>query len=116
MSSDGSRRLGRLLGLPVLYASGEPAGRVSDVRVTAAAGTVGYAAMTVTGLVVASRGSGSLLGYDRNREQGPWLVATIVGLLHRDTGYVDWSEVAHVDWEAGVVHLRVDRLQELRAP
>lgn len=33
--------------------------------------------------------------------------------LHRRTGYVDWDDVADVDWSAGLVHLRCNALRPL---
>lgn len=99
--------------MQVRYADGRPAGLVSDVRVLAAAGTSGYADLSVEGLVLTPRRTGSLLGYDRRREQGPWLVRVIVARLHRRAGYVAWSDVREVDWENGRILLDTDTMSEL---
>lgn len=42
---------------------------------------------------------------------GPVLVRLLVRALHRHTGYVAWSDVGEVDWDAGVVRLGVDGLR-----
>lgn len=114
MSGPGSpRRVGHLLGMSVLSATGERLGMVKDVRVTAPAGTAGYGGLVVAGLVVGQRDVGSRLGYDRRRQQGPLLIRLIVGFLHRDDGYIAWEAVTTVDWEGRRVLLGVDVLARL---
>ncbi|SFC84186.1 PRC-barrel domain-containing protein [Nocardioides terrae] len=98
-------RLGQLLDLPVVAASGRSLGRVIDVRLTEHG--------EVHGLVVGRGGPGSLLGYDRNREQGPRLVAAAVSWLHRHSGYAARADVAEIEW-GHRVRLRTDRLDPLR--
>lgn len=39
-----------------------------------------------------------MLGYDRNRAHGPWLIRTFVRWLHRSAIYVEWNDVTDVDW------------------
>ena len=65
------------------------------------------------GLIVGKMRPGTLFGYDRHASQGPWVIRQIIRYLHRDTGYVSWSDVERVDWEAQVVRLRVDDLAPL---
>jgi hypothetical protein len=113
---DRPRRLGDLLRMRVRFASGNDAGFVNDVRVLAQAGTLGYGGLVVDGIIVADRHVGSLLGYERRREQGPWILGAVVRFLHRRAGYVEWSEVDHVDWDGEVVVLRVDVLGAITEP
>lgn len=72
-------RLNELLHLPVVSGSGRALGRVLDVRLTRNG--------DIDGLIVGRGGPGSLLGYDRRRDQGPWLVGTVIRWLHRGAGY-----------------------------
>jgi sporulation protein YlmC with PRC-barrel domain len=99
-------RLGDLLGLPVVGSSGRALGRVIDVRVTGRG--------DVDGFVVGRGGPGSMLGYDRRRDQGPWLLAALVRWLHRHSGYAARSDVSQFDWGHRLV-LSTDRLAELRS-
>lgn len=69
-------------------------GRVIDVRVRES--------RRVDGLVVGRGGPGSLLGYDRRRDQGPWLVGAVVRWRHRHTGYVGRGDILGIDWGHGV--------------
>jgi sporulation protein YlmC with PRC-barrel domain len=111
-----SHRLGRLLGMNVISATGESLGQVNDVRVRAPSGTIGYGALVVDGLVVAQHETGSLLGYDRRSQQGPLLIRAIVGFLHRNAGYIPWSGVHTVDWDKRQVLLNVETLEDLEEP
>lgn len=97
-------RLNDLLDLPVIAAAGRSLGRVIDVRLTETG--------TVDGLVVGRGGPGSLLGYDRRHDQGPWLVAALVRRLHRHSGYAARADVAQIGWGHRIV-LRTDGLAEL---
>jgi sporulation protein YlmC with PRC-barrel domain len=109
-------RLGQLLGMRVLSATGEPLGQVNDVRVRARSGTAGYGGLVVDGLVVAQHDTGSLLGYDRRPQQGPALIRAIVAYLHRRAGYVTWGGVHTVDWDKRQVLLNVETLEDLKEP
>lgn len=103
-----------LVGTHVRFADGRDGDLVVDVRLAPSARVPGLLAeYVVEGLVVGRARPGTLFGYDRHPEQGPWLLRKLVRLLHRHTGYVRWDEVDRVDWDAGVVHLRVDALHEL---
>jgi hypothetical protein len=96
------RRMGDLLGLDVVL-DGTPGGAVLDARLVPRhdAGQ-----LAVTELIVGRGRPGSLLGYDRGDFNGPWLVSTIVRMLHRHTGRLPLDAVDDVDWEAGVVRAR----------
>jgi sporulation protein YlmC with PRC-barrel domain len=95
-------RLNDLLHLPVVSSSGRDLGRVIDVRLTEA-GAVG-------GFIVGRGGPGSMLGYERRRDQGPWLVGAVVRWLHRHAGYVARADVADLEWGRRMV-LATDRLE-----
>jgi sporulation protein YlmC with PRC-barrel domain len=93
-------RLGRLTGMKVLGPGGERLGRVLDARFEP--GQQGR--LVLRSLIVGRGHPGSLLGYDRHRKQGPWLIRAIVGRLHRHTGSVD-VEAAQIMWNNAEVHL-----------
>jgi sporulation protein YlmC with PRC-barrel domain len=97
-------RLNALLRLPVASASGRVLGHVLDVRLTSEG--------ELEGLIVGRGGPGCLLGYDRRRDQGPWLVSTLVRWLHRHAGYVARADVASIDWSTRIT-LDTDELDEL---
>jgi sporulation protein YlmC with PRC-barrel domain len=93
-------RLGSLGGMTVLAPDGGQAGQVLDARFEPAAD----GSLVLRSLLVGRGGPGSLLGYDRRRDQGPWMVAAIVRLWHRDTRVVDVSSVV-IEWNTGQVRL-----------
>ena len=90
-------RLTQLLGGRVTH-DGRPAGRVIDVRARPEEGR----GLVVSHLVAGRGGAGSMLGYDRTPDMGPWAVAAIVRLLHRSSYVVDVSQCA-IDWTDGSV-------------
>ncbi len=93
--------LGQLLAmhvdLPGSGASRRSTARVLDVRLSAAPDGRGA---RVVGLIVGRGRPGSLLGYDRSRERGPWLVAAVVRRLHRHTRQVPLGPGVELDWDA----------------
>lgn len=97
-------RISELIGLPVEFADGRPAGFVDDVRLKS------RDRLVTDGLVVGVRQHGSLLGYERRRRQGPAMVRALVRARNRNTGYVAWTSVAEIDTEQGVVRLRTGEL------
>jgi hypothetical protein len=60
--------------------------------------------LVLVSLIVGHGRPGSLLGYDRRRAQGPWLLRKLVRRLHRHTAL---AEAAHAEilWDRGEVHL-----------
>jgi hypothetical protein len=70
------------------------------------------AAPRVDALLVSRRHTGSLLGYDRRAQQGPWLVRIVVRWLHRGMVVIPWSAVAH---HTGRIVLSLDA-SEARLP
>jgi sporulation protein YlmC with PRC-barrel domain len=97
---DADVRLGSLGGMTVLEPDGHHAGHVLDARFEPAPD----GSLVLRSLLVGRGGPGSLLGYDRRREQGPWLVARLVRLWHRDTRVVDLRS-ADIEWDTGQVRL-----------
>jgi sporulation protein YlmC with PRC-barrel domain len=94
-------RLGALAGMTVVDPGGRRVGRVLDARFEPGADR----ALVLRSLLVGRGGPGSLLGYDRRGDQGPWLVATTVRLWHRDTRVVDIDSV-QIQWNTEQVLLR----------
>ena len=90
-------RLAQLLGGHVTY-EGRPAGRVIDVRARPEEGR----GLVVSHLVAGRGGPGSMLGYDRKPDMGPWAIAGAVRFLHRGSYVVDVEHCA-IDWTDGAV-------------
>ena len=98
-----AHRLGELTGMDVFVTDGPDRGGVGcvlDARFSP--GPNGRPVLA--SLIVGSGRPGSLLGYNRRRAQGPWLVAKVVRRLHRHTVLADAAS-AEIDWERGEVHL-----------
>jgi hypothetical protein len=96
-------RLGELTGMDAFVTDGSgraPIGCVLDARFRA--GPNGR--LVLVSLIVGRGRPGSLLGYDRRRAQGPWLVGKVVRRLHRHTVLADAAD-AEIDWERRSVHL-----------
>jgi sporulation protein YlmC with PRC-barrel domain len=96
------RRLDDLLGMAVTV-DGQPAGRVLDVRLTPRREE---SRLVVRSLIVGRGRPGTLLGYDRGDFNGPWLVAVVVGWLHRHTRELPMEAVESIDWDTGRVASR----------
>lgn len=96
-------RLGRLTGMEVLVTGGPDPGRVGSV-LDARFGPGPAGRPVLDSLIVGNGRPGSLLGYDRRRAQGPWLVRQAVSRLHRNTVL---AQAAHAEilWERDQVHL-----------
>ena len=98
---DADHRLGRLAGMSVVDPDGSRRGRVLDARFE----PDHDGRLVMCSLIVGRGRPGSILGYDRREEQGPWLVRAVVRWLHRHTVIVA-AEDAEIDWAAATVHLR----------
>jgi sporulation protein YlmC with PRC-barrel domain len=110
-------RLVDLLGLPVLAVDGSRLGLVNDLRLVPSDRVRGvFAELVVDGIVVGGHHAGSMLGYDRRGEQGPWLVRILVRALHRHAGYVPWSDVESIDPERREIRTTLRTLQDLAGP
>jgi sporulation protein YlmC with PRC-barrel domain len=108
-------RLNDLLGMHVRFADGTDGDQVTDVRLVPGDRVVGTTNELVTeGLIIGRRRPGTLLGYDRNPKQGPWLVRVIIRYLHRHTGYLEWGDIDTIDWVARIVQLRTQSLRTLQ--
>jgi sporulation protein YlmC with PRC-barrel domain len=91
-------RASDLIGLDVVDADGATLGVVTDLRCIQDGPLRGaMQAPRVSALVISRRHTGSLLGYDRRAQQGPWLLRRIVQFLHRDAVLVPWDNVADYD-------------------
>ena len=99
------RRLGRLSGMDVLGPDGEQVGRVIDARFESADTGEDEPRLVLCSLLVGHGRPGSMLGYDRRAEQGPWLVRAVVRWLHRHTVIVGAEDV-DIDWDDATVRLR----------
>jgi hypothetical protein len=91
-------RASDLLGRPVLDSGGKPLGHVIGLHAVQDGPVHGVlAAARLDSLLVSPRRVGSWLGYQSPEQNGPWIIAAIVGRLHRRDVVVTWSEV--VGWE-----------------
>jgi hypothetical protein len=107
-------RLNDLLGMSVHFADGRDGERVIDVRVEPGDRARGVLSeQVVVGFLIGKGRPGSLFGYDRRPSMGPWVIRKVVRFLHRHTTYLPWADVERVDWESRIVHLRVNKLQDL---
>ena len=93
-------RLGDVTGMTVLDPDGRKVGKVIDARFEPGAD----GAQVLRWLLVARGGVGSLLGYERRAEQGPWLISVLLRWWHRDTRAVG-LEHATFTWNSHQVHL-----------
>jgi hypothetical protein len=92
-------RLSELLGCPVYDTDGRPVGTVIDVRLAHGNPDPHRPPfqLNIDSLLVSSRRTGSLFGYDRRDQQGPWLVRVLIRRLHRGAFRLPWDQVA--DWD-----------------
>jgi sporulation protein YlmC with PRC-barrel domain len=109
----GSRmRASDLLGRRVVDRGGQHLGVVVDLRCEQDGPLQNlHAAFRVHALVVSRHVTGSLLGYDRGGQRGPWLVATLARRLHRNSVLVPWSAIAE---GTEPIQLQVDAAQLAR--
>lgn len=93
-------RAADLIGRAVVDARGRPLGVCTDVRCAVRQGPADSAPeLTLFGLLVSPRHTGSLLGYERGRTRGPWLLAVLIRRLHKGMGLVRWEDVAEAPLE-----------------
>jgi sporulation protein YlmC with PRC-barrel domain len=96
------RRLNDLLGMEVSQRGGQRLGRVLDVRMEPEPdGTARR--ILLTALVVGRGRPGSMLGYDRSPDQGPFLLNRIIRWVHRHSGLIQLSDVESLDWDNDLV-------------
>ncbi|WP_068263626.1 hypothetical protein [Janibacter limosus] len=89
-------RLTELLHMDVVDATGEPVGRVTDVRSHAEDIRDGIA---LTSVLVGPRLMGSKLGYSSDEQDGPRAISWIIGRMHRSAHWHDLADVAAISWE-----------------
>jgi hypothetical protein len=83
-----------LLHRRVVDGRGTPVGYVTDLRCTLTGPLRGVMCVPrIEALVVSRRRVGSLLGYDRRKQQGHWILRIVVRRMHRDLQVVPWSSV-----------------------
>lgn len=109
-------RLNDLLGMHIRFADGTDGDQVIDVRLAPGQRVRGLMnELEVEGLAVGRARPGTLFGYDRFPHQGPWMIRTVVRFVHRHSGYLAWSEIERIDWQARIVHARTTGLHDLTA-
>lgn len=85
-------RASDLIGLAVYDDDGQRLGVVTDLRCVQDGPLRGaMQAPRVAEMIVSGRHTGSLLGYDRRNQQGPWLIRAIVQRMHRHAVLVPWE-------------------------
>jgi hypothetical protein len=95
-------RASDLIGAEVVDSAGARVGVVTDLRCVQDGPLRGAMCLPrVHALVISRHHVGSMLGYNRQPQHGPWLVRKIVRALHRGLTVVPWSHVA--GWEGKVV-------------
>ena len=110
-----AHRLNDLLGMHVRFADGSDGDQVTDLRLVPGDRIVGLLnELVIDGLIIGRRRPGTLFGYDRNPSQGPWLIRVVIRFLHRRTGYLEWTDVDHIDWTKDVVQVSTTTLRELQ--
>ena len=101
-------RASDLIGRDVHGADGQHLGAVTDLRCIQDGPLRGpMQAPRLTALIVSRRNAGSLLGYDRRRQQGPWLLRVLVYRLHRHAVLIPWDDLEDPT-AAGPLALRHD--------
>jgi sporulation protein YlmC with PRC-barrel domain len=102
-------RASDLIGLDVYDSAEKRVGVVTDLRCRQDGPLIGaMQAPRITAIIVSGRHTGSLLGYDRHSQQGPWLIRTLVQRLHRYAVLIQWEDVADT---AGRITLRLGASQ-----
>ena len=70
-----------------------------DVRVTPSHGRSPTHDLALQSLIVGRGRPGSLLGYDRSADQGPWLINKVVRHLHRHSALLPYEQIDGIDWD-----------------
>jgi sporulation protein YlmC with PRC-barrel domain len=91
-------RASDLLGSRVVDGRGQILGRVIDLRSVQNGPLRGVmCAPRIESLIVSPRRVGSMLGYQRHEQQGPWAIRAIVRGVHRHRIIVPWASVDTYD-------------------
>jgi len=103
-------RLGTLTGMEVRDRDGEAIGRVIDARCYPDGER-----LVVREVLVGRGGPGSMLGYERHPDKGPWLVGALVRWWHRGTRVIPLTDV-RIDWQRRTVDVGPAGPTEGQAP
>ena len=88
-------RSSELIGQLVVDSTGRELGIVVDLRCVQDGPLTGVTpVLRVHALIVSGRHTGTLLGYDRRAQQGPWLIRRAVQRLHPNLQVIPWTAVA----------------------
>jgi sporulation protein YlmC with PRC-barrel domain len=91
--------LSDLLGAEVVDEAGAALGTLMELRATPFEQSgLEVGRLRVTRLVFGRRRLGGELGYTTLTDQGPWLLARLLGWWHRDDREAAWTDVLDVDW------------------
>src|SRR4051794_2695418 len=104
--ADGPLRISGLIGCPVRDSAGAEIGQVADVRLRPHR-PYGATVLRVESVLVDRRHLGRLFGYERHRQQGPWLLRTVIRRLHRHARMISWSDVEHASLTRAARELRL---------
>src|SRR3954451_19993337 len=94
----GSTPLSELIGATIRDPDGIPLGRVVDVRVRPAR-LPAEPVLRVESVLVDRGHLGSLLGYDRDDQRGPWLLRAVIRRMHRNLMVIAWDELAGIEMD-----------------
>jgi sporulation protein YlmC with PRC-barrel domain len=107
-------RASDLIGLDVFDSADKRIGEVVDLRCRQDGPLIGaMQAPRIAALIVSGRHTGSLLGYDRRGQQGPWLIRIVVQALHRHAVLIPWEDIADT---AGRITLRLGAAEPIELP
>lgn len=91
-------RASDLLGDDVVDHEGHRIGVCFDVRCLITRGSLDHSpSLQIGALLVSPHRRGALLGYERGRTKGPWVLSWAVRLLHRGSQMYLWPDVQSVE-------------------
>ncbi|MCW2800663.1 MAG: hypothetical protein JWQ70_2135 [Aeromicrobium sp.] len=109
-------RFSELAGMSIRFSDGTDGDQVIDVRMEQTAERGHLPRLVTSGLIVGRNRPGTLFGYDRDSQKGPWLIKAILRWAHRHSGYVPWTDVAAINWDERRVRLRTNELAPIPEP
>jgi hypothetical protein len=86
-------RMSDLIGCPVVDPSGQPLGKVNDVRLVRQAPFGEPDALRVAGVIAGKSSVAVRLGYTSPDVPGPWLLSVMFGALARNARYIPWENL-----------------------
>lgn len=108
-AAEGTRdrhRLGRLMQLPVLDATGTDVGRIIDVHAVTGVSRPEEGDLRLVHVTIGTHALGSTLGYSTPELHRPYVIRRIIELLHRSTYRLDLDDLERIDWDEGCIRLR----------